>query len=215
MLKTALKKEKLTKIKDVNKLECAGMLCRRSRAPVPEREQPARACCRSWPTDPLSLSFSSALPRRAAGGGKEGKTREGEKSEATKGKRKEKKRSCWKYRGQREAGKAWNFLAVWDLEQQPTHPSPELLNSPSKLPAIATQTSAGARPCAKLCMTTQELSHYLRNNVHAKATLLRWKFSWSDVKTAGSTRRSVLNEERERHVCVYKQNDAGGDHLLK
>lgn len=131
---------------------------------------------------------------------------------------KEKKRSCWKYRGQREAGKAWNVLAVWGLEQQPTHPSPELLNSPSKLPATATtQTSLRQHtPCAKLRMTTQELSRYFRNNVHTKAaTSLRWKVSWSDVRTADSTRRSGLNGEWVRHVWVYEQNDTEGGHLLR
>lgn len=65
-------------------------------------------------------------------------------------------------------------------------------------------------------MTTQELSRYFRYNIHTKAaTSLRWKFSWSDVRTADSTRRSVLNEESVRHVWVYEQNDTEGGHLLQ
>lgn len=93
------------------------MLCRRSRTGVPQWEQPGWACCRSWPTDPLSLSGSSALPRRASGGGKEGKTRGREIRDLKKGG--ERKRSRWNHWGRREEGNPgiFSLFEAWSSSQ--------------------------------------------------------------------------------------------------
>lgn len=113
---------------------------------------------------------------------KKGKQERARNQRLKKGKRKGKKKEKELLKAQgpeRGGGKPGMFelFEVWSGSQH--IPALSFLIPPSKLPATATtHTSASARPCAKLCMTTQELSRYFRNNVHAKAaTSPRWKLS--------------------------------------
>lgn len=200
---------------------------------VTPRAQPAWACCLSWPTDPLSVSYSSTLPRRASGGGKE-KTENRRGGEIREWKQRKWKREGTEseggWMGQERGGVAWYLSAVWGLAKQPqqTAHSLKLPASRSILPATTTQTSANAQ----ICMHTRKWKKTKENSSfwQLTAVLSSWVFfglSQRRQKNQPLHKRTIFTGIKKVFriatpgIRVYKHDRArewdakvGGGHLL-
>lgn len=161
-------------------MECAEKLCGSNRTQVTPRAQPAWACCLSWPTDPLSVSCSSALPRRASGGGKEKReSKERRRNQRVKRKENWKREELETEERAKGAGERRGSLVFVSClrpgtaanSSQPGAPGFPL-NTTRHYYANFRQSSNMSCARTQICMVTQETSYYFcQHNVPVTAIL--------------------------------------------